>query len=202
MAIIQAYQCPQTGRLYTLDKKDLYVKHLKKLARKNLNDALYLKRKAKLTAFFKNMRETVGNISELQEFIVANSDMFLFNAWVQEGCREGNSIEEFNLKLTKFKIQSCVWIKNCRNTHSSPIGKPKNWGGKPDLPTGYSAWHGRLQLEYSGCYPGFFSNIFKDTGIYFGSGSGGKEYYASEFILWEDDWPLLSQQRLLNILKG
>lgn len=203
MALVQAYQCPHTGKLFALEDKVKYEKHRDKAkreidAQKKHEDAL-----KNIDGFFTNMRETVTSLAELEHFILTNSEMFITNG--KRNYWGLSSKHKFDLQFLKVEIRDCRFRPDVSNGHSAPIGKEQNWGGRKEgVPTSYPGWKGKIIFSYNenARYPGSFSGMFDGTGVYLGSGSGGGKSYQSELILWEDDWPGLAKVRLMDRLSG
>lgn len=74
------------------------------------------------------------------------------------------------------------------NTHCCPIGGVTNWGSKPDKPTGYSGWIGRIWVAYRGEMHGRGGPYFEDSSsalkaLRLHTGTGG---YGSYRGPWHD----------------
>ena len=107
------------------------------------------------------------------------------------------------------------------NTHSSPIDGVTNWGSKPDKPTGYPGWTGRVWIRYEQEYPTFSSDPFSATLTHPGTGGFGSyngpweqistayykrhghkvaskfnrpAVYSWDYRFYQSDWPVLSDE--------
>jgi len=67
-----------------------------------------------------------------------------------------------------------AWGDNVRNTHYAPRGKSTNWYSKPDLPTGYPGWGGRVWARFNNMPANASgSSFFSNTGLHIGTGGFG-----------------------------
>lgn len=198
MPLVSAWYCPHSKKLFRT--KEQYVKNLRKLARKK-----YLETRTKIIREqrknkFTEMR-ALRSFNSISAWIISHSDLFVV------GSRVFSSSEEIPV-ITNFSLTSMLFNKFISNSHNAPIGQPTNFSGKKDLPTGFPGWKGTVKFELSGRYPGFSSRIFENTGICFGSGSGGTKFdestrkeagqwYQAEVILFAQDWPGLAEEQIL-----
>jgi uncharacterized C2H2 Zn-finger protein len=188
---IIAYKCPDTGEIFEW-KRD-YDRHRRKYLaeqRKKENHQRVLQAFADKLAKF---RDTAQTPYDIEIWIVANSKFLVHrHSFV-------NYRKKMNFKFTSVNI-SVRYDPSVGNTHSAPFNGIENWSREKHLPMGYPGWHGRVEFKYDGDVDGFFSDLFRKTGIYLGTGSGGSGRYGSEIILWEADWPGLRGKRMLDIL--
>ena len=188
---ITAYKCPDTGEIFEW-KRD-YDRHRRKFLaeqRKKENHQNVLQAFADKLAKF---RDTAQTTSDIEQWIVDNSKFLVHRNTVF------NHRKKSDLKFTNVNIN--VRYNDCiANTHSAPFDGVENWSRLKHLPKGYPGWYGRAEFSYDGDVDGFFSDLFRHTGIDLGTGSGGNKWYGCEIILWEADWPGLHGKRVLDIL--
>jgi hypothetical protein len=190
MPIVSAWKCPRTSKLF--EEKSKYVGHLKVLAKKSLADQRNQKRLAAKELFFKNMRDTCRDASDIEKFVIDNWEAFVHNGadgdpWRGKKAYKIPKILWFNLSLGKYQF--------CSNTHSCPIGGVQNFCQTNDKPKGYWGWQGTFSWIIDCDTPCFPSHVFDNTGINPGGGSGadlkGKRTYGGDLKLFADDWPLM-----------
>ncbi len=115
-------------------------------------------------------------------------------------------IEKYLLTLgikLAFKSYPCNFSKNISNSHTSPKGYDRNWGGNDDKPNGYPGWSGywegkieiidssilgKKHLSFSELVNEFNLHFFQTT-----SGSGGSDFRYSG-MLWLYDFPVMHQE--------
>lgn len=188
---IIAYKCPDTGEIF--ESKLVYDSHRKRfLAEKRRRR----EREKMLQGLDKNiikLRETAKSAYDIERWILLNSNLLMHRNCVIN-CR----------KKTKFEFDKvCICIAyedQLSNSHSAPFGGVENWSREQDMPLYYPGWRGRIDLYFTGDVDGFLTEMFDNTGINLGSGSGGHASYHSELTLWEADWPGLKEQRVFDML--
>lgn len=197
MPQIVAWECPRTGKLFK--EKDQYQKYIRALARQERARKAEEQRKANKAEFFKNMRLTCRTAGDVEEFIKANWIHFVNHAMDVDHAhfltrRKQKQVNVLDVKLTLGKYGKC----SC--SHSAPIGKPTNFMSKPNIPTHYWGYKGRLEFKYDAELSFFPSHMFEGTGINCGSGSGGGRSYSCEVTLFGDDWPTMSADDELSAI--
>ncbi len=195
MPIIQAYQCPRTGKLFA--DKELYLIHLRSLAKANLLNKIEARLKRSMAREFHTMR-MIATLTELQNWIIEHSYLFYLNQkmngfdWDKPlGPKPGLG------KIHDVRFFIRLYNEKCSNTHASPLGKPRNWHRDDSIPTSYPGWRGRITIRCDD-RPGFLSDMFRGTGINIGTGGGG-EY---DVILFTEDWPGLASTAMMRKLAG
>lgn len=190
---ITAYKCPDTGQIFEYKKEyDGYRRTYLANRRQGENKQTIIDGYNKILEDF---RSTPRSWAEMGKWICDNTDVFVKRAWLLDG----NKTKPKSMKLTSVAIVA-AYRERCSNTHAAPFNGVKNWYGLQNLPGGYPGWYGTIKLSYTGDYDGFFTNMFENTGLNFGTGSGGVDFYQSEITLFEDDWPGLREQRVFKIL--
>jgi hypothetical protein len=180
------------GKLF--EDKLKYQKHLRKLA-----TARRVKRKmeafeAARIAIFAEMRATCYTPDQIVEFIKTHWHDFCFNA-------ARNNVWKKRVvpcDLEWFKFTDLSWKEEVSNSHSAPLGKKDNWGGrKKDEPTGYPGWQGNIRYrptDYKTSDYYFGSDAWVGTGINTGSGGYATTYYY-DVKLFAEDWPAMMASR-------
>lgn len=104
------------------------------------------------------------------------------------------------------------------NNHSCPLSGEKNFGGyKPNIPTHYPGWYGRVWIRYSNTIEYFGSDPFSESLTYPGSGGSGSydgpwknscrqgyeknrglpaypHVFSWDYKIFMDDWPLINYE--------
>lgn len=189
---ITAYKCPDTGKIFEYKKEyDVYRRNFLAIRRREQNKQKIIDGYNKILEDF---RATPRSWIEMGQWICDNTNVFVERAWLIDG----NITKPKPMKFTNVIINA-TYREQCSNTHSAPFDGVTNWHGKPTLPYGYPGWSGSINLEYTGDYGGFFSCIFENTGLNFGTGSGGSNFYQAGITLFESDWPGLKEQRIFTL---
>jgi hypothetical protein len=196
--VCNGYQCPWTGDLFVTKRS--YVKHLKLLRAARMHaKARRIRQEKELSGLWK-----LTTIEEIAEWIEKNSALIFDRckfALYSNMYSKKNALElreEFRVKLTYLKVQHSPQVSN---THSSPVGKPRNFSREPGMPVGYPGWSGRVEFEIyprcgiSGSDVGRLLRMNTGTG----GGSGDFRYYY-DLKLFEDDWPGLCEHVVMSKL--
>ncbi len=177
MPQILAWQCSETNNIF--GTRTGYIKHLKRIARKNLDALYHSKRVASREVVFKQMREECRTTQDIEDFVKEHWDVFLSHAIEQR-----SHGEYVGVKLKSIKINMSASIGEFSNSHSAPIGESQQWSN----PTKFPAFVGTLHCEVSeNC--SMMAEFMRIPGAYPGSGSGAFGRYACKFVLWAQDWP-------------
>ncbi|NJO59882.1 MAG: hypothetical protein HC836_16860 [Richelia sp. RM2_1_2] len=204
MPLVSAWFCPHTNKLFRTKEK--YCCHLKKLAAKRILEFKVNQAREQRINRFKIMRQ-LDSFAEIENWIVEHSDVFVLGSCTLRG---GQIVP----KITDIKFTDMQFRQKISNTHNAPIGKPTNWSGSDDLPNGYMGWKGRVKIKMAGDYPSFTTDIFENSGICFGSGSGHRVFgnnvsgkkglrpvigsvYSADVMFFVDDWPGLTNAEVL-----
>lgn len=182
---IAAYKCVDTGKIF--ESMSAYRLHrARHLAKKKVESDQQAKRD-KVKASLDHLRNTATTTSEISEWIINNCYSLAFYNNIK-------LTDNFRIITVDFNL---TWQSRCSNSHSAPLNGVRNWGATTsDLPANYPGVCGRIAIKYSGNTNAFFSNIFKGTGINFGTGGGGGANYASDIIMFAADWPALTESLL------
>jgi hypothetical protein len=193
--IIDAYCCPWTGKLFAI--KSDYIKHLAKI-RKN-----YIHENIRLNNWKKDREEfnSQSDFYKVIEWIETHPDWFIYNA--KRNCPElYNTWPEFG--KTNIKILELIlnFNEHVSNSHNCPRNGVTNWGSDPNKPRGYPGWQGKIGYIINTEVPTFCSQLFKNTGINLGTGSGSKNYSHFEVSFFADDWPIINSQLKMDRVEG
>jgi hypothetical protein len=197
MPKIIARQCKWTKKVFTDDVK--YLKHLKKQRLVLVQERIANRANLVMAETFTRMRDECNSLQDIEKFIVDNWLVFGQNA--RNRTWERMKLEPIP-KLISVKLTG-RYRDEVSNTHSSPIGKPRNWGRQVDLPYGYPGFVGDLSFVLDKRCSSFGSELFEKTGINTGAGGSrhieSKEYagYGYEVKLFLDDWPGLAREQLM-----
>lgn len=204
---VQVYKCRFTGALFQTKRK--FAQHLKKLRKKQRTERELVRAERYFDEFFFNMRQTVGSVDELMEFIMVNWIRFCRNSVIRQrriywGERGRKVDEDLYPTLEDIRIQ-LSYVQKINNTHSCPKNGVINWLREPDKPLHYPGWSGQIsyRLKYPGKEPdfmGFSSDMFRGTGIDIGSGSGSRDNFTYSLNLFYDDWPQMAKKVTFKFL--
>lgn len=204
MPQVIVWKCPQTGKLF--EDKSKYFKHLRALGinrRIQRQKDVYRKKWESLVYELNSLSDD----DSIAAWIESNSKFLLMNS-LNRGLIKTHVpkyINEFKIKVTRFKLKYNP-AKAC--THDAPRGQRTNWHGNNELGSShFPAFEAHLEFGCSHDFPGFFSDLFRDTGICTGTGSTWTSFehdgikfkgYHSYVTLWEDDWPGLKMIHALT----
>ena len=116
----------------------------------------------------------ITNTAEMLSFMVSQ-----LNKNLAKNSRDGKT--PATVAYLKFSGKYDTMV---RNTHNSPIGEPTNWARKPELPTFYPGFRGRMWIIYSRDPDGFGSDYLSNTGL--NGGTGGYGTYSECFSSSQD----------------
>jgi hypothetical protein len=203
MPLVQAWQCPKTNKLFVC--KDLYQQHLKILARESLDRKRIKRIDDEYHAVFKQMREDIRSIAELEQYIITNWELFCRNAH-----RKNKYSESFNydnwVKIEVIYID-VKWNDRISNTHSWPLngGVMARRSVTQDCPSSYPGWSGKMRVGYSstkkGKDTGLIDDFFYQTGLFGGTGGGSDTGFSQQLRLFAADWTGLYQEEVMNRLE-
>jgi hypothetical protein len=225
MAVITAYKCEHTGKIF--ESKDSYQSHLRKLSRIRVANRKIQAVELARHNFFRGLQSTIASIEDLKNAIIEHQDMFWADAaasesfsWSDVG-RKRRGVHVPVPKLVKFTQFELTFTPTISNSHSCPRGGVTNWGGmEKDAPRHYPGWQGRIEWEIKwpkeldGMYPG--SDLFKgrNCGIHTGTGGwrgrggmkNGIQSFGYDVNIFATDWPAMylpvSKKRMWEALEG
>lgn len=190
MPKVQAWQCPETGKLFAIDARDRYVNHLRKIRQQRM---LRRTRKKAEATFIERRNEfwrTTMSFEDIETFIVENAaEVFAQCSEFQRRDHKGH--ERPTPLVEQVSFGRMRWDEYVSNTHSAPVGKPTNWGRKDGLPLGYPGWKGEIIIEYrprNNNENSFDSTGLARWGIHTGSGGGGPNRHRYEVIIFEEEF--------------
>lgn len=202
---VQVYKCRFTKNIFEDRKK--FRLHLKKLRKQQKEKRALNNMYKNRDRIFREMRESVKSIKELEQYIRDNWIEFCRNMNLYESTQWGGLRvlpEDKFPSLRNIKID-VVYSNLVSNSHSCPFDGITNWHRDKNLPVGYPGWTGRIEYEMD--FGGqknkisFGSGLFIKSGINTGTGGGGREKYSYDVRIYAADWPGLAQQISFNILK-
>lgn len=228
MSKIAVRKCPFTGRLFEDDL--LYADHLRKLRVTQHMDREAKRIEQERNEVFAKMRETCETNSEIEEFIKANWKYFssrTSHLILDKNKRVSPKLINIGIEFV-WGSHLFGFDGRISNTHSAPVTGPwkgkTNWGGlKPEIPNWYMGWSGSITFALDRAVDMFASDIFHNTGIMTGIGGSNAgpvrgvvvsrgafgpdsvrshRYYKYAIELFADDWPALTKQRVLEILRN
>ena len=192
------WKCTDTGSIF--EHKIDFDRHCKRIHAEQKKQEKYEQFVNNFEKTLDDLRNSATSTTEIEEWIVANSDMLY-----QHHCKiHGYKIS----KNDKFKITNVTidgdWRHHISNTHVCPLnGGVTNWYRKSNLPNGYSGLQCRMTIDYDSDYHGFMSDVFRGTGIMFGgTDGGGSGSYTATVYFFDDDWHGLKTMRILSSREG
>lgn len=199
MTRVTAYMCPFTDQLFHLSEKESYIKHLK-ATRIRHNKARELVRIARnWSEFLETGKQSVCSLKELGEWIIKNIN--IIGKYAQS--MHSVHLPPDTFRITEMRFKNPQYSSMCSNSHSSPVGKRSNWGGREEgVPRGYPGITCQLEFivaETSGKYMG---DLFSSIRLHLGSGGGGDNTYHYHTTIWLEDWPRLEESISLAVLKN
>jgi hypothetical protein len=183
MPLVQAWQCPKTGKLFA--QKSEYHAHLRRKAKVALRE----RNERRLIEEFE-LRAEAGRIScfaikDVETWLEANIPLIYTQCrrtWTKS--KGPPEITQIRFSNMRFGIQS--------NSHRAPLGKKTNWCGnesKNGVPRGYPGWIGSISYNNSD-YMNWDTDAWSSVGVSTGSGGGG-DRARYDVTLWHDDFPNL-----------
>lgn len=201
MPQITVWECAETKRLYR--NKETYKKHLRKLARANLDNLAHKKRVNMCLSVFKEMRETCDTADSIEQFIKDHADIF----WAHSAEYEANLWRRpikpmpIGFAFTGVEISARFYDK-ISNSHSCPLNGFTNWSGQNiAIPKSYPGFDGRIHITMTHDLPSSMCNTFKSTGINTESGGGSARKLSYNMKLFLEDWPAIQKRFLIESIK-
>ena len=205
MSQITAWQCDRTKKLFS--DKVVYLKHLKTLARQDLNQRKYTRLRSEWKNWLTDERSKITRFEDIAPWLIRNQGKIMdaVNAHYNTGDDKFHDGDDF----TKIEM-SCCWSDLVSNSHHAPAGKPQNWSRKPSIPLGYPGFTGDVRCSLSrkkkhiNNYP--ISSFLNIVGIHTGTGGGGNTSCNYAIFVYDEEWPGLVQgiqeDKVLHALKG
>lgn len=190
MPQVIAWQCPHTAKLFA--DKATYQKHLATLRRERLRQRKIDRLKA---AFEEKCRELrrAADFNQIARWLEDHAEIL-----AAQNDRHERSRKPFPpVTITNVVFTDMRWGECRSNTHCAPFGGVINWERDPSKPEGYPGYRGHIEFTLEN-FKTFSSKILDGTGIWTGSGRGGK-LVCYDVTLFDADWPNL---RLMEKMRG
>lgn len=148
MPIVSVYQCPRTEKLFMLDEKRKYLKHLKSLAGKNRKEKLREKLRAQFEITLRDNLNKISSFTMLSDFLNTNATTIAIIYSTSSASSYYNCI-----RFTKVRYSAC--IKRCDSRAvrwhdiSSTIKKSGFYGTTERIP---EEWYKTFLAEHCGIY--------------------------------------------------
>lgn len=190
MPLVDAWQCPKTGKLWPANQRDKYRAHLHKLAAQRFYERKINKLKTEAETYLANTLWCLPTVEDVAHWLRNHGEWLVM--WFES--QYGDSTKKRLPKLSFSEISFNVTYRNCvSNSHSAPRGEPTNWMAHKTLPLGYPGFLGRVEFSLKDDpYPYRVSDIFEQLLIHTGTGGGGKNNYGYDVRLFAADWPGLA----------
>lgn len=189
MPKITAYKCRFTDELF--DNRLEFIKHLTMVRIDLKAKRRKAKSNLKQTTMFNRMRDTCDTISDIEQFIRDN-----FNMFTSHTGKKPKLIDIHFTRMTYTPIHL---------THAVPINYPKDWRHDKTGLVPVKGWTGHINMSIDMDIPHGISDLFKKTGIHTSSGSSYRDIkrgIAGSYgvYLFEDDWPAMMQNEIIKKL--
>lgn len=199
MPQVTVYRCPFTDKLFPLQEKEKYIKHLKALRKRHASARALRRINRGWAALLADGKRTVSSLEDLGRWIIDNSPFIGKYSKAMHTSPPDNNFRIIEVRFINPTYSSC-----CSNTHSSPLGKKTNWGRLDvDAPRGYPGIACSLEFKTAGKKNAYMGDIFSSMQVHLGTGSGrGEGNYRYSSIIWLEDWPRIEESISLAILKN
>ena len=187
MPLVQAWQCPQTGKFFAKDDVKKYRKHLRTQAKIRWQARVQAKALAEWEAKYQEFRMSVFSFVDIEQWVINNMEFL----WAKcPDYRRGKPGKYDVPVMHEFKFNAMRWQMHCSNSHSAPRGRVTNWGNRnPSKPTGYPGWRGYVKWRISD-WERWDTNPLQAIGVQTGSGGGGTNG-SYDVTLYAEDFPNL-----------
>lgn len=180
MGKITVWECERTQKLFrTAGEYNLHNANLRR------QDAAAERQRKRIAARDAQVATLYRcrSFSEIEAWLLENWSMLM---------REyrGHVRTDTKSKLVALRIFDLHFNAEESCSHSSPLGQPTNWGRKPDRPTHYPGWSGRIAMRFEGNRGEY--DVLKTIGVCTGGGGGGGGEFTFGLTLWEADFPHLT----------
>lgn len=199
MTQVTAYRCPFTGKLFALHEKEAYAAHLRKVRKHH--DSVRNNRRIRRNwkAFNEEGKQKVHTLRELGRWLIDSSAQIGTHGRIVHSVAPGE-----NFKITEVKFRNPRYSSTCSNSHSAPVGKKTNWGGRKDgVPRSYPGVSCNMEIRIEGMEGGYLGDIFSSVRVHLGTGGWrGDGCYHYSSTIWLEDWPGLEETLSVAVLKG
>lgn len=206
MPLIEAWECPKTGKLFRGTERDKYLAHLKLYARRSLDKRNVAREQARFWATVEEFQAGVQTFEDIAAWMVAHPEV-LFSQYRDDERfdRKGNRKPMTEFQWARF--EGMRWDECCSNSHCAPRGKLQNWGGRNDqrgVPRGYPGWTGTFR--FAAKHWPFIGNgdAMEKVGVHTGSGgsggpkSDGYTVYQHHTTVFAEEFPNMKFWQDLN----
>lgn len=209
MPKVMAYQSKFDGRIYGINQRDKYIKHLKRVRQKNTDNRQMAKALKGFASFRDSAAESLCTFEDISQWVLDNSKQIIDSHRIMVPCSDVPPKAE----ILKFSFERLTHDNYVSNSHSAPRDGVQNWGNRHnDRPSGYPGYSGRVHMlidsgdKYGNASIG---EILTRLGICTGTGGSGSYYddyivspsqscFSYGVKLFDSDWPLLAVTTKLN----
>lgn len=215
MPQVNAWQCPRTGILFAT--KAAYLTHLESLALKSRDEKARIKFMRERDEAWAEFRNSLTDISQLQDHIINNQDMFwkdLETVGRIQDCAIAKGKGKRIPRLSSFPKFNINYQRDTRATHGAPLGHKPCWSSKDvdeHNKQSYPGYYGQFEVKFDDPdradvgYSDFFGTYRGHPGgIHTGSGSGHANHkdhtyrWQGEIYLFIKDFPQLHAKWLID----
>jgi hypothetical protein len=192
MPIVSAYQCPHTKKLFAIEDKNKYKKHLVALATEQYNARVRQRVAKEKKEFLSKTLWSCLTIGQIEEWFTTNGLWLTRNLTFRKD-QLRKKMEPIIFDSFKLDVR---WSPIVSNSHNCPVGGVTNWHRKKELPIGYPGYSGTIRYSINNThgqksYFNFGSEIFNGTLVNTGGGGGNGLDYQYQVYLFDSDWPNL-----------
>lgn len=200
MPKVTAYMCPFTHQLFHFAEKESYIKHLKTVRTRHKKARELARVTRNWLEFLETGQQSVCSLRELGEWIIKNINIIGKYAQAMHSVH----LPPDTFRITEMRFKRPHYSSTCSNSHSSPEGKPANWGGvSSSLPRGYPGITCQLEFTVAGTSGKYMGDLFSSIRVHLGSGgSRGENTYHFHITIWLEDWPRLEESISLAVLRN
>jgi hypothetical protein len=198
---IEVWKSEHTGKIFELEAD--YKKHMRRENASIKRENVRSDKLAEIDKWLMNEKDTIVSIDMIAPWFLKNQHA-LMKAYMFVHPNAWDKLYDTD-EYTSLNIEA-QYSRNVSNSHRCPKNGVTNWGNRDKAkPSGYPGFSGRVtgvlkRQKKTSEYP--TSDFLTWIGINTGAGGGGNENWAFGVEIFLDDWPGLSQSRVIDIIKG
>lgn len=200
MPKVTVYMCPFTHQLFHFSEKESYIKHLKTVRTRHRKARELARITRNWLEFLETGQQSVCSLRELGEWIIENVNIIGKYAHAMHSVH----LPPETFRITEIRFKNPQYSSMCSNSHSSPVWKRSNWGGREEgVPRGYPGITFQLEFTVAGTSGKYMGDLFSSILMHLGTGgSRGVNAYSFHTTIWLEDWPRLEESISLAILRN
>lgn len=193
MAIIQAYQCDKTKRLFSA--KDKYLEHLRTLARTELRTNKAHPRMAILKRRFEVLRKTARSFNDVERWLENNVRILEhLSIRFQKKSAKAPADPTFIEKVCFYQVDHVPYCATVRGYPIHGIPEAPEKSGKEKAYPG-----ARGDFCFTATNNVHVHKVLKEmAACHFGGGYNNGNYYSYAFTMFGEDWPFVGARCLFD----